>query len=87
MRRLATKVATLSEVAQKTPESIKQEAQLERNKQNAQAAEEQRIYLIIKPERLKHEPFLKHASVTKTPTPLYNEKQRAVLSKLKPEIV
>jgi hypothetical protein len=81
MRRLATKVATLSETAQKTPESIKQEAQLERNKQNAQAAEEQRI-TNNKARAAEARAVLEDASVTKTPTPLYNEKQRAVLSKL-----
>jgi hypothetical protein len=81
MRRLATKVATLSETAKKTPESIKQEAQLERNKQNAQAAEEQRI-TNNKARAAEARAVLEDASVTKTPTPLYNEKQRAVLSKL-----
>jgi hypothetical protein len=80
--RLATKVASLAEVSTKTPEQIKQQAQFERNRQNAQADEQQTI-LDNKARAAQARAILEQASATQAPTFSYNQKQRDVLSKLR----
>jgi hypothetical protein len=82
MGRLATKVASLAEVSTKTPEQIKQQAQFERNRQNAQADEQQTI-LDNKARAAQARAILEQASATQAPTFSYNQKQRDVLSKLR----
>jgi hypothetical protein len=82
IRRLATKVASLAEVSTKTPEQIKQQAQFERNRQNAQADEQQTI-LDNKARAAQARAILEQASATQAPTFSYNQKQRDVLSKLR----
>jgi hypothetical protein len=80
--RLATKVASLAEVSTKTPEQIKQQAQFERNRQNAQSDEQQTI-LDNKARAAQARAILEQASATQAPTFSYNQKQRDVLSKLR----
>jgi hypothetical protein len=82
IRRLATKVASLAEVSTKTPEQIKQQAQFERNRQNAQSDEQQTI-LDNKARAAQARAILEQASATQAPTFSYNQKQRDVLSKLR----